>query len=126
MPVRSPSGHRYLRLQQAPCRGLPRQPLVSCLAARKRTRSTVQQWTEGACRGQRWRADDGLEPSLGRLLAEAVQVVGRQIDHLSLQVLDFEMGVALGGGHPGVAQQFLHRSQVGPGAQGMGGEGVAQ
>ena len=36
------------------------------------------------------------------------------------------MGVALGSGHPGAAQQLLHRPQTGPGAQGVGGEGAAQ
>jgi hypothetical protein len=36
------------------------------------------------------------------------------------------VGVALGGGHPSVAQQFLHRSQIGPGAQSVDGESVAQ
>ena len=40
--------------------------------------------------------------------------VGWQIGDLGLQVLDLEMGVALGGRHPGVAQEFLYRPQIGP------------
>ncbi len=53
-------------------------------------------------------------------------VVSRQIGYLRLQVLDFEMGVSLSCRHPSVAQQLLHRPQVGPGTQGMSSEGVAQ
>ena len=36
-------------------------------------------------------------------LGGAAEAVGRQIGHLSLQILDLEMGVALGGGDPGGA-----------------------
>jgi hypothetical protein len=57
-------------------------------------------------------------------LANAVKTVCRQIGHLRLQILHLEMRVSLGGGHPSVAQQFLHCSQIGSGAQGVGGEGV--
>jgi len=53
-------------------------------------------------------------------------VACRQIGHLSLQVLHFHVGVTLGGSHPGMPQQFLHRPQSGPGAQGVSGEGVAE
>ena len=62
----------------------------------------------------------GAVPSLCR------KRVGRQISHVRLQVLDFQVGVALSGRDPGVAQQLLHRPEIGPGAQGVGGEGVAQ
>ena len=51
---------------------------------------------------------------------------GRQCSHLSLQIFDLELRIALGGRHPGVTQQLLHRAEVGPGTQGVGGEGVAQ
>jgi len=37
-------------------------------------------------------------------LEGAAKSIRRQISHLRLQVLDLEVGVALGGGHPGVAQ----------------------
>jgi len=37
-------------------------------------------------------------------LGDTPQAVGRQISHLSLQVLQFEVGVALGRSDPGVAQ----------------------
>ncbi len=42
------------------------------------------------------------------------------------QVLKVEVGVDLGGGEAGVAEQFLHRAQVAGGFEQMGGEGVAQ
>ena len=45
--------------------------------------------------------------------------VCRQESDLGPQILHPEMGVALGGGDPGVAEEFL-------GAQSVGGEGVAQ
>ena len=53
-------------------------------------------------------------------------VVHWQLRYLCLQVLYLKVRVAPGGGDPGVAQQLLHRPQIGPGAQSMGGEGVAQ
>ena len=49
-------------------------------------------------------------------------MIRRQIGNLSLQVLCLQMCVTLCGGHPGVAQQFLHSADVGPGAEGMGSE----
>jgi hypothetical protein len=49
-------------------------------------------------------------------------VIGRQIGDLGLQVLDLQMGVALGGRHPGVAQQLLHRAQIGPGGGARSGD----
>ncbi|NHH99218.1 hypothetical protein OJHNALOF_00208 [Oceanimonas sp. MB9] len=41
------------------------------------------------------------------------------------QMLKIEVGVDLGGGQIGMAQQFLHRAQVAAGLQHMGGERVA-
>ena len=52
--------------------------------------------------------------------------IRRQIGDLSLQILGLHVRIPLGGGHPGVAQQLLHRPQVRPSAQSVGGEGVAQ
>ena len=49
-----------------------------------------------------------LHPAVGeracRWLVGAVDAVTRQISHLLLQVLHLQMGVALRGGDPGVAQ----------------------
>jgi murein DD-endopeptidase MepM/ murein hydrolase activator NlpD len=42
------------------------------------------------------------------------------------QSVDGHMGVALGGGHRGVAQQLLHASQVGPALEQVGGGRVPQ
>jgi hypothetical protein len=50
----------------------------------------------------------------------------RQVRHLLAQVLGAHVGVALRGGDTGVAQQLLHGTEVGPGAEGVGSERVAQ
>ncbi len=42
------------------------------------------------------------------------------------QALPGDMGVDLGGGERGMAEQGLHAAQVGAGVQEMGGKGVAQ
>jgi len=49
----------------------------------------------------------------------------RLVVHLG-QVLEVEMGIHLGGGDVGVAQQLLHRAQVAGGLQHVAGEAVAQ
>jgi len=73
-----------------------------------------------------WSKDVVTAQTVRRSLHNGLKPVGRQLGHLRLQILHLQVGVALGGRHPGMAQQFLHRSQVRPGAQGVGGEGVAQ
>lgn len=45
--------------------------------------------------------------------------VGRQLRHLLAQVINVHVGVALSGVDAGMAEQFLHCSQVGPRTQGI-------
>jgi len=73
-----------------------------------------------------WSKDVVTAQTVRRSLHNGLKPVRRHISHLILQILHLQVGVALGGGDPGVAQQFLHRPEIGPGAQGVGGEGVAQ
>jgi len=67
------------------------------------------------------RGSPGSDAPASRRCALCLYPIPQQSCHLRLQILDFEVSVALGGGDPGVAQEFLHRPQIGPGAQGVGG-----
>ena len=54
------------------------------------------------------------------------KTIRRQLRHLVAQVLGLRVGVVLGGRDTGVAQKFLESAQIGPSAQGVGGDDAAQ
>src|SRR4051812_21833880 len=66
----------------------------------------------------------------GRALTRPVLAVGAgprvRLEVDLLQAPAREMGVELGGGHVGVPEHLLHRSQVAAPGEQVGGEGVAQ
>ena len=61
----------------------------------QRLAEQAERWREAAQRGAQTRRQRREQQQSLR------NVVGRKLRHLSLQVLDFEMGIALGGGDRG-------------------------